>query len=402
MAGVGAGQALLLAPSLMLTVAGLSALTLADYGAWAILFALSSAAIVLDGGASQLAQIAGAHRTAGHREIMRLLGLAAVAPVLLTIVLGVAWTPLSEALLDPAATVEPLLGLVVGSASILRSWQNVGNSLLLGAGETRRRLFAAAASALVQVPFALAVTWWPDPLVLAAGYAAGAAVGLLALARATGAIGARPSGRGPYQVARRTSIGALSVALTQLDRLLVALFALPAGLAAYDLSARLAAAAKLACIMLSAGQVGEGARADRDARPDDVARTRAAVQRYVDRVAIGLFAAVPVAAWALAALTAPEIAAQATVLAAILSVGHGLHATTAPLTGFLSGRRRLGPELGYLAAAVGAMAALALLLGPWLGAQGIALAVSASLSGASLWLRARVRRAAGDGPRSSR
>jgi O-antigen/teichoic acid export membrane protein len=118
----------------------------------------------------------------------------------------------------------------------------------------------------------------------------------------------------------------------------------------------------------------------------------------IDRVALVGFLAVPPLAWALARLTKPELAQTALALGAILATGHGLHATTAPLTAYLSGLRELGPELAYLVLACAVTLVLALPLGAWLGVEGVAVAVAAGLAVGSVWLRRRVARRLERGP----
>jgi hypothetical protein len=275
---IGATQAVLLAPSLVLSVVGLRYLSLPDYAAWALLFALGSAAIVLDGGAAQLAQI---HRTdgpLGAGELARLVGLASVAPVVLTLALAAGWEPLARALLDgdTGAGGGRALALAVGAGTVVRAAQGVGNGVLIGAGEDRARLVAASAGALAHLPFLVLLPAVGEPWVLAAAYAGGAVVGVAAMAPALRRSIGVPGVRRPAAVGTRSVIAALSVSLTQLDRLLVAPFAGAGGLAAYDLASRLGATAKLACIMLSVGLTGEGARAaGRVGTPSAVAARRA-------------------------------------------------------------------------------------------------------------------------------
>jgi O-antigen/teichoic acid export membrane protein len=176
-------------------------------------------------------------------------------------------------------------------------------------------------------------------------YALGALIGIVALATELRhhVGGSHRIGRG--QRPKRTVAGVLGMSVTQLDRFLVAAVTTPAGLAVYDLVARLAGTLKFACIALATSLVGRARAAGSEPRVEDL---RARAQRLLDRVAAVAFAALIPLAPAVAAITKPELTGEALVVGVALAIGHGTNATTAVLSAMLSGRGRLGPEISYL------------------------------------------------------
>jgi O-antigen/teichoic acid export membrane protein len=377
-------QGMLVGPSLLLTIAGARLLSINQYALWALCFALGSAVVVVDGGAAALAQIARSEATVSTHDLRRFLLTSAVSPVVVTAFSSALWPQITDVFVSKSIEVGVTLPILIGVGSLLRSWQNVVNGILIAAHRERPRARAAIASGGVQV--AGLVLWSRDPTLdgLALVYALGALVGIAAIApelrHHVG--GAHRIGRG--QRPRRTIVGILGMAVTQLDRFLVAAVTTPAGLAVYDLVARLAGTLKFACIALATSLVGR-ARATRPGA--GMEELRIGAQRLLDRVAFVAFAALIALAPAVAALTKPELAGEAFVIGLALAVGHGTHASTAVLSAMLSGRGRLGPELGYLCLTVVVIGAMVPLGAAAAGVEGAALGAAVALVTGSLLFR---------------
>lgn len=377
-------QGLLLAPSLALSVIGLAFMTVGEYAAWALLFALGSGSIILDFGAFQLAQIQRAEGKVSRREAVRLFGQASISPVLLTVTTSVFWRPFLDVFVDHERVASPLLPLLLGAAATIRAWQNVANGFALGAGdEGVRRRAAIGGAAAVMVGIAL-IAAMPAEYGLSSAYLLGGVVGLVMLMPLIAQSIGVPPPRGPSHIGARATIGALGVSLTQIDRLLVGVLMPASGLAAYDFAARLVSTVKLGCVLVATGAAAQAAGATTRGSAEEYLRT---AQRFLDRLSLVAFLVAPVVVAALTLVAKPEIAGTATAVAAILSVGHGLNATTATITGYLSGLRRPHPEVMYLVISVALLAATAWPLGTIAGTLGVAAAVTLSLGVGSLWIR---------------
>jgi O-antigen/teichoic acid export membrane protein len=195
--------------------------------------------------------------------------------------------------------------------------------------------------------------------------------------------------RASAEVGTRSFVAGLSVLLTQGDRVFVGLLGSISGLAAYDLASRFVTSVKLIVILLSTGMVAEGSRAAAGHMSRAAAeRRRHHLQRVVDATTLAIFVCCPLLVAGVALIAQPSLAAKTAVIAAILAVGHGLHASTAPTTAFLSGMRFPVAEVRYQLIAVAVLIVTAPILGATLGATGIALSVALALGSGSLWLRA--------------
>jgi O-antigen/teichoic acid export membrane protein len=369
-------QGLLVGPSLLLTIAGARVLSINEYALWALCFALGSAVVVIDGGAAALAQIARSEAMVSTHDLRRFLATSAISPVVVTALSAALWPHITDIFVSRSIAVGVTLPILIGVGSLLRSWQNVANGILIAAHRERPRARAAIASGGIQV--AGLVLWSRDPTLhgLALVYALGALVGIAAVApelrHHLG--GTHRIGRG--QRPRRTIVGILGMAVTQLDRFLVAAVTTPGGLAVYDLVARLASTLKFACIALATSLVGRARATRPGAGMEDL---RLGAQRLLDRVAFAAFAGLIPLAPTVAALTKPELAGEAFVVGLALAVGHGTHASTAVLSAMLSGRGRLGPEIGYLCLTVVVFGVMVPLGAAAAGVEGAAVGAAVAL-----------------------
>ncbi len=387
MAKTGATQLLLFAPSLILSIAGAHYLNVSDYAGWVLLFSAGTAAIVVDGGASQLAQVHRAEQRLGRPDLARLLLLAAIAPIIFTCVALLLWPLVEQGFLTDGVSHGRILAIAVGAATVVRSWQNVLNGVAIADGDHARRARSAGYAGVAQLIVMLLLFKLRSPFVLAGAYGLGAVVGVLTLARCVAELPRRGLSPARPDLRLRTISAVLSVSLTQGDRFLVAAFGSPAGLVAYDLAARIVATGKLSCVVLAAGMTSEGARGTQNGTSSS-GNLRIA-QRFVDRVTGAVLGISPVIVLVVTLVVRPELAPTAALVALALAVGHGLHATTAPITLFLSGRRRLRPEVTYLSIAIVVTLVTALVVGPEWHEIGVAFATALGLIVGSLWLRAR-------------
>lgn|GEM_PF-3873852 len=388
-------QILLLAPSLVLSLIGLVSLSTRQYALWALVFSLGSAAIIVDGGASTLAQVYRAEGVVSSRELLRLFGLASLAPCGLTLVMLGLWGPIQNLAAGPPAMSELWFPLVLGLGTTVRSWQNVANGVAMASEARRTRLSVAALAVVVQVTMLGVFAPRISLLDLAIVYSIGATIGVIGLTPVLIRSLGRPPARGHDALLTRGALAMIGVVVTQGDRVVVGAVSSAGGLAAYDVAARLVSTTAVICLIVSYGLAAEGSRWALKGRVLPIRQVIHRAQRLVDVISVVMFASLPFAAAAITLYTKPELAKPAVVATCILGVGYAVNATTAPITNFLSGARILRPETLYL----GGVFAITVICVPplaiWLGMPGAAAGFSLAALVPSAWLRIMGQRYAG-------
>jgi O-antigen/teichoic acid export membrane protein len=381
-----ATQVILLAPSLFLSIAALAVLPTREYALWGTIFSLSSAAILLDGGAATLGQVYRAEGALSAREILRLLAIAGLAPTVLTAGMLVLWQPIEILTASQGHIDSRWLPLLLGAGTVLRSWQNVANGITFKA-HTHRRLVMALLAAATQLAFLPWMRSGTHAVLFALAYTAGAIVGLVGLiGPIVRSVGQAPR-RGGDAVATRSGIALVGALASQGDRIIVAAVSSPAALAAYDLAARIVSTASVACIILSFGLATEGSRWSAAGRVEPMRRALRSAQMTVDFACLLLFTSLPFVVYGVTEYTNKAIQSQAVVATSILTVGYAVWASTTPMTNFLSGARILRPEKLYTGGTLLIGVITVPPLGILLGMPGAAAGLSLALFVPSVWLR---------------
>ncbi|OII38157.1 hypothetical protein BIU98_14885 [Curtobacterium sp. MMLR14_010] len=323
------------------------------YAVWALAATLTTIFLLVDFGTTGLATKLAAEARIGGRPLITLFALTAVPPILLTVITLVAWPAYSAAakLTDARDPAVLLLITLVGVGTTLRSLGLISAAVALGRNDFRKRSAILLAGALTQAAVTVAMlASGVGILSLGFGVVTGGLVQL-----AFGIILERPdresaSTEPVWPLVRRfaSSRGAavlFGVAITQLDRWSLGLFASAAVVTVYDIAIRFATMPKIALLAFGGGLVTEASGEPPAHHLLKVFRTYTKMYAVLAGVAI-----LPVVFVAVLIGTTRTNLPLLVILpiAVLTAMAHAVNATTIPASFLGMGLGRPGLELLYL------------------------------------------------------